>query len=159
MRIYKDAIGVGLLSLFFLFNQFVWIPIEVMEEGSSDTYPYLLNGLLALFLICYIGEFVYRLKSGKSMEYFTLEWRPISKIALLLIAMFLWAESMEYVGFLLPTIVFLALASTVYGERSIPKRLILSLCAPIFVVILFALLNTALPQGAVDQWILQFMPK
>ena len=73
-------------------------------------------------------------------------WRPVA----MLVVTGLWVLSLEWVGFLFSTFLFLTLSSRIFGSKSWGKTLILSVVMPLVVYFIFWMLNSILPEGPLE---------
>lgn len=154
MRIHKDLVSLGLLALFWAVNQWILIPQEVAAAGSEVTYPYLLNSALLLFTVCYGLELLrIRRKGLPYAPLLTFNKVQALKVIVLLALIWVWSMALEWLGFSLSTMFFLACTLMLYGERSAKKILLTSILFPVGVSILFLLLNSSLPHGIIESWL------
>ena len=156
--IHKDFLAIIALSFIVAVNQFYLIPHEVLSYGTSATYPYLLNGMMAAFTLCYLGEALRRrrLKTDGPSR-IPLNLKAMCKPLLLLLCIWLWVDGCETVGFLLSSMGLLAAACLLYGERSPKGIALLSVCVPLGILLFFAALRSVLPEGPLDAWILSLL--
>jgi hypothetical protein len=152
--IHKDFASIILLFAFSIINQVYLIPVEIISQGSSGTFPYLLNEVLVVFTILYLIETLRRkkLKIDKSAR-ISIDSSAVKPVILLII-LFLWTETVEYIGFILSSASLLAATAFLYGERSIIKICWLSIIAPFLIFIFFALLKSTLPLGPIEIYLL-----
>ena len=152
--IHKNFVSIVLLVAFMLINQFYLIPVQVIAEGSPATFPHILNALLAICTTFYIIETVRRRRRGlDTKDILPVDMRAAAKPILLLLSIWVWAECMEFLGFIIPSIFLLAATSLLYGERSGRKIASLAILFPIFAFVFFSTLKTMLPVGPIENWI------
>ncbi len=156
MKARTDLSIAAALIVFCLINQFYLIPTQVVAEGSSPTYPILVNILLAAFSIAYFWESLRLLRrqqprneknKAAPAKGYPDSWRPV---ALLLVSGG-WILVMEWMGFILSTFIFLMLTSRIFGSKSFWKSLILSTAMPLILYFVFRGLNSLLPQGPLEK--------
>lgn len=151
--------GCIFLSLLVFINQWYFIPLYVIEEGSAAAYPYMLNGGLAFLTLCYILESLWLAKKNPhdKKEWIACDPASAAKVLGLLALIWLWGDCLNRFGFIIPTSIFLASAAYLYGERTLRKIGMLMVIFPLGVFILFTLLHSALPQGPLENWLLLLM--
>jgi len=152
------SIAVALIG-FCMLNYFYLIPTQVVAEGSSLVYPALVNTILLCFSIAYLAEGVRswrvetRLKNKAAVSDGAagngIYWRPIA----MLVVIGFWVLTMEWIGFLTSTFVFLIFSSRIFGSKSWRKTLIFSLVMPLVVYLIFRGLNSVLPEGPLEELI------
>ena len=151
------AFASGLIA-FCLFNYLYLIPSQVVAEGSSATYPNLMNFLLLAFALAYWTEgfLMYRKENlkgvrqeKKSGNFWALYWRPL----VLLVIIAAWILTLGFAGFLLSTFIFLVFSSMLFGATNILRVLILSIVMPLLVFTLFYWVNAPLPAGPIETMI------
>ncbi|MGD8561026.1 MAG: tripartite tricarboxylate transporter TctB family protein [Desulfarculaceae bacterium] len=146
------GISCGLI-IFCLINYLFIIPIEVKAEGSSTTYPFLINTMLLIFALAYGVESVLKLRKEapvarqKKEKGFVEQY---GRTVLLILLTGLWVVAMESAGFILSTVIFLMIAARIFGTRSWGKTLALSLIMPFLFYGVFRGLNSLLPEGPVE---------
>lgn len=145
----------GVLIGFCMLNYFYLIPTQVVAEGSSAVYPALINTMLLCFSIAYLAEGLrsWRRETRREKKAIAAEaadnwiyWRPVA----MLVVTGLWVLSLEWVGFLFSTFLFLTLSSRIFGSKSWGKTLILSVVMPLVVYFIFWMLNSILPEGPLE---------
>ena len=150
------AIGI---IVFCMFNHFYLIPSQVVAEGSSPVYPMLINIMLLLFGIAHLIEGIFQLRREKTdpteqkqtlKVFWSTYWRPLS----LLFSMTAWILSLDIVGFLPSTIIFLFCSALIFGGKNLKRISLLSLSLPTIVFSLFYWVNAPLPAGPVEELIL-----
>ena len=158
MRIRKDIARLVLLCILVAVNYLYLIPVQVVEEGSDPVYPLLLNGILAFLLIFYALELLRsRRKLGISLVVWQIYPRRAGKVILLLALVWGWAEALNHLGFIVPTMCFLGLSVWLYGERSWSRIVLVMVVSPVLLYILFVLFGSYLPQGPLEQYIGRFL--
>ena len=144
---------------FCMLNYFYLIPTQVVAEGSSAAYPVLINSMLLLFALAYWAEgFLLFRKEAKARAenetggggFWSTHWRPLSLLGIT----GLWVFTMEYLGFLLTTCIFLFCAANIFATSSLKKAVIFSAALPLVVFSLFYLVNAPLPDGPVEALIM-----
>lgn len=154
------AIALGILA-FCALNLFYFIPAQVAAEGSSTTYPHLLNGMLAAFALAYAAEAV-RLMKKLSTEPVEVDAETPSfldtygRTLLLMAVTGIWLFAMEAAGFILSTFIFLPIAAYIFGSRSRWKPLALGVVMPLIFYGVFRGLHSQLPQGPVEALLSHF---
>ena len=145
----------GVLIGFCMLNYFYLIPTQVVAEGSSPVYPILINTMLLCFSIAYLAEGLrswrretHRGKKANAADGAInwIYWRPVA----MLVVTGLWVLSLEWIGFLFSTFLFLTLSSRIFGSQSWRKTLILSVVMPLVVYSIFLGLNSILPEGPLE---------
>ena len=144
----------GVMIGFCLLNYFYLIPTQVVAEGSSLVYPALINTMLLCFSLAYLAEAFRSLRREKKEAVAAdtnnrIYWRPVA----MLIVIGLWVLTMEWVGFLFSTFLFLMLSSRIFGSQSWGKTLALSLVMPLVVYLIFWGLSSVLPEGPLEELI------
>ncbi len=154
MLVRRDIVGLVLLCILTVINQFYFIPVQVVEEGSDPIYPQLMNGLLLFLLFCYALEILHsRYRKAKSLAVLKLVPQRVGKVILLLVLVGVWAFMLDCIGFILPTMGFLGITTYLYGERS-PKKIVAAmLLSPVMLYLLFTIFGAFLPQGPLEQYI------
>lgn len=155
MNVRSEMSIAGLLIGFCMLNYFYLIPTQVVAEGSSLIYPVLVNTMLLCFSIAYLAEGIRSWRretlpknkataaGGAGNGFY---WRPI---AMLVVTGF-WVLTMEWIGFLFSTFIFLTLSSRIFGSKSWGKTLALSLVMPLVVYLIFWGLKSVLPEGPLE---------
>lgn len=145
----------GVLIGFCLLNYFYLIPTQVVAEGSSPVYPALINTMLLCFSIAYLAESFrsWRRETRREKKAITADdadyriyWRPLA----MLVVTGLWVLTLEWIGFLFSTFLFLMLSSRIFGSKSWRKTLTLSVVMPLVVYSIFWGLNSVLPEGPLE---------
>lgn len=152
----------GVLIAFCLLNYFYLIPTQVVAEGSSPVYPLLINTMLLCFSLAYLWEGFRALKQEKRQAAEDGEQPPASKAIMwrplaVLVVTGAWILTMEWLGFILSTFLFLLIASRLFGSKNWGKGLALSVAMPLVIYIVFRLLNSILPTGPVEELIEKFI--
>lgn len=148
------AIALGILA-FCALNLRYFIPAQVAAEGSSTTYPHLLNGMLAFFALAYALEAVRQMWKSPAGERAEAGEKPsfldvYGRTLLLMAVTGVWLFAMEATGFILSTFIFLPVAAYIFGSRSRWKPLVLGLVMPLIFYGVFRALHSQLPQGPVE---------
>ena len=145
----------GVLIGFCILNYFYLIPTQVVAEGSSPVYPLLVNSMLLCFSLAYLAEAVRVVRrekasgqgdAGKKASGHSL-WRPLGMLA----ATGAWVLTMEWLGFILSTFLFLLIASRIFGSKKWIPTLGLSVIMPLAIHFIFVALNSVLPEGPVEE--------
>ena len=153
--IHKNFVSIVLLVAFILINHFYLIPVQVIAQGSPETFPRILNTMLALCTLFYIIETLRRRRRGlDAKDVLPLDMRAAAKPALLLLSIWVWAEGIDFFGFISPSILLLVVASLLYGERSVRKITALAVLFPVCAFVFFTALKTVLPSGPIENWII-----
>lgn len=147
-------IALGLLAFCGL-NYFYLIPVQVEAEGSSSTYPILLNIMMAIFSVAYAIEAFRLMKKQAAEGLAEQETGPgfmalYGRTLLLIAATAIWLFVMGAAGFILSTFLFLLVASYIFGSRSKWKPIVLSLAMPFIFYSIFRGLNSQLPEGPIE---------
>jgi len=150
-------ISIGVIT-FCVLNYFYFIPNQVKAEGSSVIYPMIVNTLMFIFSIGYFFQSAFgkNVEGEAPLEYravsYTKGSKPLLKVVLIIISLVIWVSILEYVGFLLSSILFLFITTIIFGSRSYWKNILVSLVLPLSLYFLFrVLLNSALPDGILEQ--------
>ncbi|KIX14799.1 tripartite tricarboxylate transporter TctB family protein [Dethiosulfatarculus sandiegensis] len=147
----------GLLA-FCVFNYVYLIPTQVVAEGSSSTYPLLINTLLALFSLAYLleGFLIFRKQAKTQPEeakkqtgFWQDYWRPLAMFGLTGV----WIFTLEYIGFLPSTFVFLLLGAKIFRATNRRNTLIVCVVLPSLLTGIFMALNAPLPEGPLEEMI------
>lgn len=167
-------IAIGIIA-FCLFNYLYLIPTQVIAQGSSPTYPYLVNSMLMVFSIGYLVESllanltkVKNVQEGRQHGKFAagsgepcdraapvvVDRSKALRVLALLGLMVVWYWTLGSLGFLLSAFIFLVISSIIYGAKSPVKIFLLSAGMPIIFHILFWLLGSSLPEGPVEEFII-----
>ncbi|MBU1155479.1 MAG: tripartite tricarboxylate transporter TctB family protein [Proteobacteria bacterium] len=143
---------------FSMLNYFYLIPTQVVAEGSSPVYPALINTMLLCFALAYLAEGVRcwrkeKLAQGEGGSCSTGGGKLMVRPLAMLVVTGAWVLSMEYLGFIISTFVFLMIASRIFGSKSWSKTLILSVAMPLIISFVFRGLNALLPEGPAEELI------
>lgn len=158
MHIKRDIAGLVLLCILAAVNQFYFIPVQVVEEGSDPVYPLLLNGVLAVLLVFYALELLRScLRRGIPLAVWRVYPRRAGKVILLLALVWGWAAALNHAGFIVPTMCFLGIAVWLYGERSLSRIVLVMLVSPAALYLVFTLFGSFLPQGPLEQFLGRFL--
>jgi len=141
----------GLLC-FSLANHFFLIPTYVVKEGTPAVYPNLLNVGMLVFGSLYLLEIFL---SGKNNDESSDEAQKnklakTGRVFVLVALMGVWIFSMEHIGFLLASSVFVFLASLCYGSRELIKILLVAIILPLTIYLFFTVVGSALPEGPLE---------
>ena len=109
----------GVLIGFCMLNYFYLIPTQVVAEGSSPVYPAMINTMLLCFSIAYLVEGARSWRLETRLKKKTVSagarsgvcWRPVA----MLVTIGAWVLTMEWIGFLVSTFLFLTLSSRIFG--------------------------------------------
>ncbi|MBN2395379.1 MAG: tripartite tricarboxylate transporter TctB family protein [Candidatus Atribacteria bacterium] len=153
MKYRNDTIIAFGLIVFCLINYFYLIPSQVIKQGSQSTYVYIVNTFLFLSSIGYFFQGILQKKFLTSGNQENKINKDSKKSIIIIILVAIWILLMDYLGFLLSTIVFLivSIATLSNPPRNYPKLLILSILFSLFIYILFTvILKTILPEGILE---------
>lgn len=153
MHIRKDYMGMAFLLLLAAANHWLFIPSQVLEEGSETFYPYLLNTALVILLPCYAWEIWRSRRWNDPRLFWEVGLTDLGRILCVLGGIWLWAGAMKHLGFIVPTVFFLALGGWLYGEKNWRKLALLALVSPFVLYALFTMLGAALPQNRIEIWL------
>ena len=143
----------GVLIGFCMLNYFYLIPTQVVAEDTSMVIR--VNTKLLCFSIAYLIEGLssWRRETRREKKAAAAEgadngiyWRPVA----MLVVTGLWVLTLEWIGFLFSTFLFLMLSSRIFGSKSWPKTLTLSVVMPLVVYSIFWMLNSILPEGPLE---------
>ncbi|MBU2467030.1 MAG: tripartite tricarboxylate transporter TctB family protein [Proteobacteria bacterium] len=148
----------GVLIGFSLLNYFYLIPTQVVAEGSSPVYPMLVNTMLLCFSLAYMGDGIrcwrqQKKAEGEGQACSTGGGKVMMRPLAMLVVTGAWVLSMEYLGFIISTFVFLIIASRIFGSKSWSKALIMSVAMPLIIYFVFRGLNALLPEGPAEELI------
>lgn len=151
MKIGRETKIASVLIVFCLFNYFYLIPSQVINQGSTPTYPLIVNTLILFFSVGYFFQSIFqkiiKVKNGQKNKGLKTVWRAV----VLIIFIGIWVSVLDSLGFLLSTIILLIGSIILFGSRSYTKTIIISIIFPIFVYFLFrGVLKTALPEGFLE---------
>lgn len=150
----KDFLISLVLLLFCLINHFSLIPNQVIREGTSANYPYMVNAVLFVFVLIYL---IISLKKRKdlNLNHINVSFlkKPyILKNACIFLLMILYIYFIDSLGFILVSFLFIMLSMILYGIRNYWKVFIISITFPIIVSYIFKiLLQSILPGGIIEQ--------
>ena len=157
MKIGRDGkIALGLIA-FCLLNYFYLLPTQVIQQGSSPTYPLIINTLLLVSSVGYFFQSIFQKttkdaniqKDKKSIK--TRIPKPMLKAITETIFIIVWVTVLDYVGFLLSSMVFLTASIILYGSRNYFKISTISILFPLAIYFLFkVILKTTLPEGILE---------
>jgi len=154
----------GFLIAFCLVNYIYLIPTQVVAQGTSPVYPNLINSMLLCFSLAYLAEGIRTIRKKRRDPGRQENTQPKAMgAALRPIAMLLvtgaWVLTLERLGFLFSTFLFLAISSRIFGSKSWPKTLALSLIMPLVIYFIFYGLNSLLPEGPLEETIRSVLKK
>lgn len=155
MKIGRETKIASGLIVFCLFNYFYLIPSQVIKQGSIPTYPFIVNTLILLSSVGYFFQSIFQkiIKDRDSQKNKSLKTiqKPICRAIVLIIFIGIWVSVLDYVGFLLSTIILLIGSIILFGSRNYTKTIIISILFSIFVYFLFrGVLKTTLPEGFLE---------
>jgi len=147
-------IGLGLI-IFCLLNYFYLIPSQVINQGSVPTYPFIVNTLILLSSVGYFFQSIFQkdIKQTNSQKSKASEkgYKSVWKAIFIIIFIGIWISLLDFMGFLLSTIIFLIGSILVCGSRNYIKIIIISILFPIFMYFIFrGVLKTTLPEGFLE---------
>ena len=163
---------------FSLLNFFYLIPTQIIAEGSSPVYPYLVNTILTIFSLGYLLESFLATrkqtaaqdlqkelieKTEERKETFKIDklFSENSRKALQVLSLFglmaAWFWTLEMLGFMLSAFIFLVFCSIIYGAKSPIKIGLLSIGMPLIFHLIFWLLGTALPEGPLEELMISIL--
>ena len=154
----------GFLIFFCLVNYIYLIPTQAVAEGTSPVYPNLINSMLLCFSLAYLAEGirVLRKERHETSRPEDTQRRGMG-VALRPVAMLLvtgaWVLTLERLGFLVSTFLFLAISSRIFGSKSWLKALALSVIMPLVIFFIFYGLNSLLPEGPLEEMIRSMLRK
>ncbi|MBA7515449.1 hypothetical protein ES705_07489 [subsurface metagenome] len=155
MKIRRETKIASGLIVFCLFNYFYLIPSQVINQGSIPTYPLIVNTLILFFSVGYFFQSIFQkiIKDGDGQKNkgFKTVMKPVWRAVVLIIFIGIWVSALDYLGFLLSTVVLLIGSIILFGSRNYTKTIIISIIFPIFVYFLFrGVLKTTLPEGLLE---------
>jgi putative tricarboxylic transport membrane protein len=154
LRINKDLSISLLLLIFCLINYFYLIPTQVLKQGSSANYPYIVISFLTIFTLIY---FIISVKKMKNKESDYINIKPFDnlsflKFASLFLLIIIYVYLIESVGFILISFIFLMVVMIIYGIKDYFRIVIIAILFPIFVSYIFRiLLHSILPGGVIEK--------
>ena len=158
MNVRSEISVAGFLICFCIVIYIYLIPTQVVAEGTSPVYPHLINTMLLCFSLAYLVESIRALRKETRKTDRQENTRPVQmSVALRPVIMLLvtgaWVLSLERLGFLVSTFLFLAISSRVFGSKSWSKTLALSVIMPLVIYFIFYGLNSILPEGPLEEMI------
>jgi putative tricarboxylic transport membrane protein len=155
MKIGRETKIASGLIVFCLFNYFYLIPSQVINQGSVPTYPFIVNTLILVSSVGYFFQSMFQKiikdRDGQKNKSLKTIQKPIWRAIVLIIFISIWVSVLDYVGFLLSTIILLIGSIILFGSRNYTKTIIISILFPIFVYFLFrGVLKTTLPEGFLE---------
>lgn len=155
MKIGREAKIASGLIVFCLFNYFYLIPSQVINQGSVPTYPFILNTLILFSSVGYFFQSIFQKiikdRNGQKNKSLKKILKPIWKAIVLIIFIGIWVSVLDYLGFLLSTMIFLIGSIILYGSRNYTKVVIISILFPLSMYLLFrGVLKTTLPEGFLE---------
>jgi len=150
----ETKIAFGLI-VFCLFNYFYLIPSQVINQGSIPTYPFIVNTLILFSSVGYFFQSIFQstIKEADSQKSKDAQKKQknAQRAIVIIILIGIWVLALDYIGFLLSTIIFLAGSIIVCGSRNYTKVSIISILFPLFIYFLFrGVLKTTLPEGFLE---------
>jgi len=149
----ETKIAFGLI-VFCLFNYFYLIPSQVINQGSVSTYPFTINTLILLSSVGYFFQSIFQnIKKTNSQKNKSAQkiQKNAQRAIVIIILIGIWVLALDYIGFLLSTIIFLAGSIITLGSRNYTKIVIISILFPLFMYFLFrGVLKTTLPEGFLE---------
>lgn len=155
MKIGRETKIASGLIVFCLFNYFYLIPSQVINQGSVPTYPFIVNTLILLSSVGYFFQSIFQNTIKETDNQKNKDAQKKQKNAqraiVIIILIGIWVLALDYIGFLLSTIIFLAGSIIVCGSRNYIKVAIISILFPLFMYFLFrGVLKTTLPEGFLE---------
>ena len=155
MKIRRETKIASGLIVFCLFNYFYLIPSQVINQGSVPTYPFIVNTLILLSSVGYFFQSIFQNTIKETDNQKNKDAQKKQKNAqraiVIIILIGIWVLALDYIGFLLSTIIFLAGSIIVCGSRNYIKVAIISILFPLFMYFLFrGELKTTLPEGVLE---------
>ncbi len=158
MKIGRETKIASGLIVFCLFNYFYLIPSQVINQGSVPTYPFIVNTLILLSSVGYFFQSIFQntittkeANSQKNKDAQKKQKNNAQRAIVIIILIGIWVLALDYIGFLLSTIIFLAGSIITCGSRNYTKVVIISILFPLFMYFLFrGVLKTTLPEGFLE---------
>jgi len=107
---------------------------QAVSQASTDSTSTYVDTLAIVLGVAGVIELVMSIISSPSVIEFT---KSPKKFILLIIALIGYVWIMEYIGFILATLVFLPITMQIMGYKSIVKSIIISIGITLFVYLLF----------------------
>jgi len=107
---------------------------QAVSQASTDSTRMYVNTLAIILGITGVIELVTSIISSSTMIEFT---KNPTKFILLILALVGYVWIMEYIGFIVATLIFLPITMRIMGYKSIVKSLIISIGITLFVYLLF----------------------
>jgi len=107
---------------------------QAVSQASTDSTSTYVNTLAIVLGIAGLMELVTSIISSPSVIEFT---KNPSKFTLLIISLIGYVWIMEYIGFIIATLIFLPITMKMMGYKSILKAIIISIGITLFVYLLF----------------------
>jgi len=107
---------------------------QAVSQASTDSTSTYVNTLAIILGIAGIIELIMSIISSPSFIEFTKDPR---KFILLIISLVGYVWIMEYIGFIISTLVFLPVTMKIMGYKSIVKSIVISIGITLFVYLLF----------------------
>lgn len=157
MKIGRETKVASGLIVFCLFNYFYLIPSQVINQGSVPTYPFIVNTLILLSSVGYFFQSIFQntitIKEADSQKNKDAQKKQknAQRAIAIMILIGIWVLMLDYIGFLLSTIIFLAGSIVVCGSRNYTKVVVISILFPLFMYFIFrGVLKTTLPEGFLE---------
>lgn len=144
-----EQAGGIVLGVFSLLLYFLIIPAEVVDVQKFGVSPRFLPEKTALFLLLLsICLFVsgYRKIGQENQKIYTINAKEIKLVAKSLLLLVCYIIVFDLLGYIVPTIVTLAIFMYMFGQRKIKPLLLVSLGLPIIIYMFFTkVLQMVLP--------------
>lgn len=135
-----DQVGGIIFGVFSLLLYFVIIPTEVVDSQQFGVSPRFLPQLVALSLLFLaICLFVsgYRKRNQENQKIYTINPTELKLIAKTLILFALYILALDFLGYMIPTIVVLGIFMYMYGQRRIKLLIAIALGLPVVIYFFF----------------------
>ena len=107
---------------------------QAVSQASTDSTKMYVNTLAIILGIAGVIELITSIISSSSMIEFT---KNPTKFILLIISLVGYVWIMEYIGFIVATLIFLPITMRIMGYKNMLKSLIISIGITLFVYLLF----------------------
>ncbi len=135
-----DQIGGIILGIFSLLLYFVIIPLEVGDTSKFGVSPRFLPQILALLLmflsICQVIS-GYKKRGQEDQKIYTINPNELKLILKSLGVFIIYIIALNITGYLITTVVALAVFMFLYGQRNIKRIVLVSVGIPIAIYLFF----------------------